>query len=323
MIFEEQTSLKPDYYPWAYQFIEAAQNGFWTHREFGFKSDIQDFKVNLSKEEKEIIVRSLALIGQVECSVKKYWGRLGDNCPHPSLYDLGFTIASQEVVHRSAYSQLLETLGITEAFEEILQLDIIKGRENYLKKHLHKFHSDNKKQFVYSLILFTLFIENVSLFSQFYTINWFLSFRNCLKDTSKQTEYSAREEMLHFQVGAKLINVIREEHPELFDEELEKKVIYESGQAVKYEFEIIDWIINGFEHENLNSELLKNFIKNRMNESLNDIGYTSIFEVDEKLLKNASWFDEQVLGNNMTDFFWGKPVEYSKNNKSYSEEDLF
>jgi ribonucleoside-diphosphate reductase beta chain len=144
-----------------------------------------------------------------------------------------------------------------------------------------------------------------------------------LKDTNKQNEYSAREEDLHAKVGIKLINTIRQEHPELFDEELEKKVIYEAGQAVKYEFEIIDWIVNGYDHEFLNSDLLKNFIKNRMNESLVQIGYPSLFDVDTDANFKTVWFDEQVLGNNMTDFFSAKPVEYSKNAMSFSEEDIF
>jgi len=243
MIFQESLSRKPDYYSWAQKFVEAAQNGFWTHREFNFSSDIQDFKVLLSDQERTMVIRSLACIGQIEISVKTFWAKLGENCPHPSLFDLGYTLAHQEVIHGNAYSRLLEVLGIDDAFEEILKLDIIKGRVNYLKKHTHKYHSDNKKQFIYALILFTLFIENISLFSQFYTLNWFYRFKNVLKDTNKQTEYSAREEDLHAKVGVTLINVIKEEHPELFDEELEQKVIYEASQAIRYEFEIVDWII--------------------------------------------------------------------------------
>jgi ribonucleoside-diphosphate reductase beta chain len=154
-------------------------------------------------------------------------------------------------------------------------------------------------------------------------LNWFLKYKNCLKDTNKQNEYSAREEDLHAKVGIKLINTIKEEHPELFDDELEKKVIYEAGQAVKYEFEIIDWIVNGYDHEYLNSDLLKNFIKTRMNDSLLQIGYPSLFEIDVNLNSKTIWFDEQILGNNQTDFFHSRPTEYSKNDKSFSEDDLF
>jgi len=323
MIFEEQISRKPDNYPWTQQFIEAAQNGFWTHREFNFQSDVQDFLVKLTEQERQIVVRALSTIGQLEISVKKFWSKLGDNCPHPSLYDLGFVFASQEVIHGDSYESLLEKLGLEQAFDDLLKQDIIQGRVGYLKKHLHKFHADNKKQFVYSIILFSIFIENLALFSQFYTIMWFGRFKNVLKDTDKQVDYTSREENLHFEAGAKIINTIREEHPELFDEELETKIRSECQEAIEYEFKIIEWIVNGYNEDGLNSELLKNFIKNRLNESLVKIGYSAMFDIDSQLLAKTSWFDEQILGNNHSDFFFGRPTEYSKKSKSFDENSLF
>jgi ribonucleoside-diphosphate reductase beta chain len=323
MIFDEQISRKPDHYSWTQDFIEAMHNGFWTHREFTFSSDVQDFKVNLTEQQKQIIIRALSTIGQLEISVKKFWAKLGDNLPHPSLNDLGYTMAHVEVIHGDAYERLLEVLGIDDNFEKILELDIIKGRVNYLRKHLHKFHNDNKKQFIYSLILFTLFVENIALFSQFYTISYFGRFLNLLKDTNKQVEYTSREENLHAMIGIKIINTIKQEYPELFDKELEEKIIYESQEAVKYECEIIDWIVNGYKEANLDSQILKEFIKNRLNESLQEIGYDTIFDIDNELLKKTSWFDEQILGNNMTDFFHSRPVEYSKKALSFDIEALF
>ena len=323
MIFDEQITRKPDKYPWTQDFIEAMHNGFWTVREFNFQSDIQDFRVSLSDQEKIIITRALSTIGQLEISVKKFWAKIGDNLPHPSINDMGYVMANVEVVHGDAYERLLEVLGIEDSFEEILKLDMIKGRVNYLRKHLHKFHSDNKKQFIYSLILFTLFVENIALFSQFYTIGFFSRYKNVLKDTNKQVEYTSREENLHAMIGIKLINTIREEYPEIFDEELETKISYEAKEAVKYECQIAEWIINGYEHDKLNDSLLKEFIKNRMNESLVSIGYDKIFDTDNEILSKTIWFDEQVLGNNMTDFFHSRPVEYSKKSQSFAEEDLF
>lgn len=323
MIFDEQITRKPDNYPWTQNFIEAMHNGFWTDREFNFQSDIQDFKVSLTGQEKEIIVRALSTIGQLEISVKKFWAKLGDNLPHPSINDMGYVMANTEVIHGDAYERLLEVLGIDDSFDEILKLDIIQGRVGYLRKHLHKFHDNNKKQFIYSLILFTLFVENIALFSQFYTISWFGRYKNLLKDTNKQVEYTSREENLHAMIGIKIINTVKEEYPDLFDEELKQKIMHEAKDAIKYECQIIEWIINGYEHEKLNSNLLKEFIKNRMNESLKQIGYDKVFEVDESVISETRWFEEQILGNNMTDFFHSRPVEYTKCSQSFDAEDLF
>ena len=324
MIFEEQITRKPDNYPWTEEYISAMHNGFWTDKEFNFQSDIQDFKVNLNDQEREMVKRSLSAIGQIEVAVKTFWANLGQNLPHPSLTDLGFVMANVEVIHNNAYERLLKVLDLEDVFEENMSLDIIQNRIKYLRKYLKKCYKDDKKQYLYSLILFTLYVENVSLFAQFYTINYFNRFRNYLKDTAQQVAYTSREEMLHALVGIKLVNVIREEHPELFDEEIQERVASSCIKAFEAEANIIEWSLNGYESEYLSADILKNLIKNRLNDSLKQIGFEPVFDdVDESLLEQTVWFDEDVLGNTATDFFYKRPTEYSKKDKSYDEEDLF
>jgi ribonucleoside-diphosphate reductase beta chain len=323
MIFEEQLSRKPNHYPWTEEFIEAMHNGFWTDKEFSFTSDVQDFNVSLTENEREMIIRTLSAIGQIEVAVKKFWAKLGDNLPHPSLTDLGYVMANVEVIHNNAYERLLKILGLEEVFEENLKLDFIEGRVNYLRKYTHRFYKDSKKQYVYALILFTLFVENVSLFSQFYIINWFNRYKNVLKDTGQQVKYTRNEENLHALAGIKIINTIREEHPELFDEELEERIIQESQAAFEAESNLVDWMVNGYEEKGLNTPLLKEFIKNRINESLEQIGFREAFSVDKNLLVDTMWFEEELLGNNATDFFHSRPVEYSKNSQTFDADDLF
>lgn len=323
MIFEEQISRKPNQYPWTEEFIESMHNGFWTDKEFSFKSDIQQFKVNLDDQQREIVVRTLSAIGQIEIAVKTFWAKLGENLPHPSLSDLGYVMANVEVIHNNAYERLISALGLEDVFENNLKLDWIEGRVKYLRKYTHRYYKDSKKQYLYALILFTLFVENVSLFSQFYIINWFARFKNVLKDTDQQVKYTRNEEQIHGLVGTKIINTIREEYPELFDAELEEKIAHEAKEALKSESEIVDWMVNGINEENLTASILKEFIKNRINESLKQIKFKPVFEIDNELLGKTKWFEEELLGNNMTDFFHSRPVEYSKKSQSFDESDLF
>jgi len=323
MIFNEQISRKPNKYPWTDKFIQAMHDGFWTDKEFNFSSDIQDFKVNLSEKEKEIIIRTLSAIGQIEIAVKTFWAKLGENLPHPSLSDLGYVMANVEVVHNNAYERLISVLGLENVFEENLKLDWIQGRVKYLRKYTHRFYKDSKKQYLYALILFTLFVENVSLFSQFYIVNWFARFKNVLKDTDQQVKYTRNEENIHGLVGIKIVNTIREEYPELFDEELTNKIVSEAKEAFESESEIIDWMVNGIQEEGLNASILKEFVKNRINESLVQIGFPQVFEIDKDILSATIWFQEELLGNNMVDFFHSKPTEYSKNSQCFDESELF
>jgi len=323
MIFDEQISRKPNHYPWTDKFIKAMHDGFWTDKEFTFSSDVQQFKVTLTEKEKEIIIRTLSAIGQIEVAVKTFWAKLGDNLPHPSLQDLGYVMASVEVIHNSAYERLLSVLGLDDIFEQNLKLEWIQGRVKYLRKYTHKFYKDSKKQYLYAIILFTLFVENVSLFSQFYVINWFARFKNVLKDTDQQVKYTRNEENLHALVGIKIINTIREEYPDLFDQELEERIIKEAGEAFASESQIVDWMVNGINEEGLSAPILKEFIKNRINQSLEQIGFPQAFEVNKELLSSTMWFEEELLGNNMADFFHTRPTEYSKKNQSFTEDDLF
>jgi ribonucleoside-diphosphate reductase beta chain len=311
-IFDEQIARKPDNYPWAKEFVDAMHNGFWTDKEFSFVSDKQDFKVALTEEERLIIMRTLSAIAQIEIAVKKFWAKLGDNLPHPSLVDLGLVLSSVEVIHNNAYQRLLDELDLNHVFEENLKEDVIIGRVNYLQKYNHKFYKDSKKQYVYALILFSLFVENVSLFSQFYIILWFERYRNVLKDTAQQVNYTKREEDLHAKAGIKLVNTIREEFPDLFDTELEDRILHEAEQAFNSESKIIDWIVGQWSDQRISANILKEYIKSRINDSLYHIGFKQLFEVDVNARRDFEWMDEDTLGNNSTDFFFQRPTDYAK-----------
>lgn len=323
MLFEEQISRKPDHYPWAKKFIDAIWQGFWTPDEFNFRSDYSQFKTDLDEDEQRVIVRALSAIGQIEVAVKTFWADIGRHMPHPSIRDLGFAMANSEVIHNLAYEKLLDVLHLTHVFEENLNEDVIRGRVNYLRKYLKKTYKNDHKQYIYSIILFTLFVENVSLFSQFYVIMHFNRYRAVLKDCAQQVQYTRNEEMLHAQVGIKLINTLREEYPELFDEELEHRIAHECLESLEAEGRVIDWMLSDYTAPGLSANILKDFIAKRMKDSLDAIGFdSSAIKYNEHNVDQTYWFDEELLGTNMTDFFQKRPVEYAKG-KGVTADDLF
>jgi ribonucleoside-diphosphate reductase beta chain len=144
-----------------------------------------------------------------------------------------------------------------------------------------------------------------------------------LKDCAQQVQYTRNEEMLHAQVGIKIINTLREEYPELFDEELQKRIESECIDSLKAESKVIDWIMGDYAIQGLDASILKAFIAKRMKESIDQIGFdSSAIVYDAELVKKTHWFDEELYGANMTDFFQKRPVEYSKG-KAITADDLF
>jgi len=322
MMFQEQISRKPDHYPWTKDFIEAIWSGFWTPEEFNFTSDYSQFKTEMNDQEREVLVKALSAIGQIEVAVKTFWANLGDNLPHPSIRDLGYAMGNSEVIHNMAYEKLLDVLGITDVFEKNLQDPIIAGRVQYLRKYLKKVYKDDRKQYIYAITLFTLFVENVSLFSQFYIILHMNKSKGILKDTANQVKYTRNEEMLHAQCGIKIIQTLRSEYPELFDEELEARIAEECVESIKAESNVIRWIMSEYEQPGLSTDILIEFIKKRMVESLDAINFNHNITYDKELTKETTWFEEGLYGANMVDFFQGRPVDYARG-KGISADDLF
>ena len=224
MIFDKRIAFKPYEYPEVLKFREAIKHSRWDVEEFNFDSDAYEFKNSLSKEEREVIKRTLLAISQIEISVKTFWSKLGDHLPKPEFNSVGITFGENEVVHSEAYSKLLEVLGFNSEFDLLLQNPVIGGRVDYLTKYL-KNTGDNAKQiYTLNLSLFSMFIENVSLFSQFAIIKSFTEKKNLLKEIDTVVEATMKEEIIHAQFGIYLINLIKKEYPEWFDQDFYDKI---------------------------------------------------------------------------------------------------
>lgn len=322
-IFQVRKNFKPFEYPDVIQFKEAIQFSYWLVSEFNFHSDIQDFHVKLSPVEQNIIKNTLLAISQIEVSVKKFWGKIGDRFPKAEFDQVGATFAESEVRHSDAYSHLLQVLGLNDDFAMLLENPVIQGRVDYLTKYLKNVSSSSNEAYSLTLALFSLFIENVSLFSQFLIIKSFNKYKNVLKDIDNVVQATQKEETIHALLGAQIINYIKEENPTWFNEEFQATIERASRKAYNAEAAIIDWIFEGGDLDFISKDAIKEFIKYRFNESANLIGGTNIFEVDEEKLKTIYWFIEESLTDVNTDFFYKRPVTYSKKVQSVTEADLF
>ena len=69
--------------------------------------------------------------------------------------------------------------------------------------------------------------------------------------------------------------------------------------------------------------VIKEFIKNRFNNSLESIGISKVFDINETLLSNTDWFDDEIIGTKHGDFFVKRSIAYTKRSKSITHEDLF
>ena len=322
-IFAKRVNLKPYDYPNLNDYVDAIRHSYWVHTEFNYTSDIQDFKVHLDEKERSAVQRAMLAISQIEIAVKTFWGDIYKRMPKPEIGNVGATFAESEVRHADAYSHLIQLLGLNKEFENLLQVPAIRRRIKYLEKAIVNSKAVENKEYFESVILFSMFVENVSLFSQFLVIMSFNKHKNKLKGISNAVEATSKEENIHAEFGFDLVNLIKEENPDWWTENLVEDLIDATLEAYDAEEEIVNWIFENGDLDFLTKKQTMEFIKHRFNVSLNSIGIDSIFKVNETLLSTTEWFDDEILTTKHTDFFNKRSINYSKKSKSITSNDLF
>ena len=196
-------------------------------------------------------------------------------------------------------------------------------RVHYLETALKNSRSEDNREYAESILLFSLFIEHVSLFSQFLIIMGFNKHKNMLKGISNVVEATSKEEQIHGDFGIDLIKVLQKENPEWFTEAYHKRIQDMCKTAFEAEKDVVDWIFEKGELDFLPKAVVNEFLKNRFNNSLQSIGIDKIFDIDQNLVDQTEWFDDEIIGTKHGDFFVKRSINYSKRSQSITSDDLF
>lgn len=330
-LFTERIEYKPFEYPIYYTegWLRQMQ-AFWLHTEISMQGDVKDWNENLSPSEKNLVGNILLGFAQTECAVSDYWtGMVTKWFPKHEIKQMAMGFGSQETIHAVAYSYLNETLGL-EDFKAFLHEPsmaakfefLLNTKSDYTHEDLAK-SADARRDVARSLAIFSAFAEGVSLYSSFAVLYSF-QMRNLLKGIGQQMKWSVRDESLHSKMGCQLFNHMCSEYPEL-REQVQAEVEEAAHIMVEMELAYIDKIFEMGDLENLKADDLKEFIKKRANEKLNELGYEVVFNYSEDMASNLDWFYHLTGGVTWTDFFAQRSTDYSKagEDENWDEDDLF
>jgi ribonucleoside-diphosphate reductase beta chain len=141
-----------------------------------------------------------------------------------------------------------------------------------------------------------------------------------MKGTGQIVEWSVRDESLHSKAGCWLFRTLVEESSELDAHTLSQEIYEACDLSVKLEFDFIDRVFEMGDIEGLNKEQLKNFIKERANQKLIELGYNPLYnDIDPNLLKQMEWFGHLTSGKTHQDFFANRVTDYSKSTADWSD----
>jgi ribonucleoside-diphosphate reductase beta chain len=323
-LLQERIVYKPFEYQTAADYWLKQQQAHWLHTEVPMMSDINDWKQNLSKTEKNIIGSILKGFAQTETVVNDYWSGLVTKWfRKPEIIMMATTFGAFETIHAEAYSLLNEELGLDD-FSEFLEDETTMAKIENLMNIRDSFNGEiNWHERAKSLAIFSAFTEGVNLFSSFAVL---LSFKmkNKLKGVGQIVEWSIRDESLHSEAGCWLFRTLLRENPELKTPELETAINEAALLSLKLELDFIEKVYELGDLEGCSKYNLTNFIKNRVNTKLSDLGYPPILtDIDMTAVNEMKWFDALSAGKQHTDFFANRVTNYSKGHLEWDTSSIF
>ena len=320
-LFDERIAYKPFEYPEYYTegWLKQAQ-AFWLHTEIPMSGDVKDWNESLTVKEKHLVGNILLGFAQTECAVSDYWTqKVVSWFPKHEIQQMAMMFGSQETVHAVAYSYLNETLKL-EDYEAFLHEPATAERFD----NLVAYDGDDRKGIAKSLAVFSAFAEGVSLYSAFAVLYSF-QLRNLLKGIGQQMKWSVRDESLHSRMGCQLFRHMCEEDKDLL-EDCREDIVDAAKIMVELEEKYIEKMFEMGDIDGIKSYDLKQFIRKRTNEKLQELGYVdlgSYFSYDEEAASSLDWFYHLTGGHTHTDFFAIRSTDYSKANEGEDFEDVW
>jgi ribonucleoside-diphosphate reductase beta chain len=304
-IFEKTKHIDPKYQHLD-KYVNIMYRGFWTPAKYEKlikEVDAPHYFNSMEKLDQDVVSRCILAISIVEDKVKTYWSSLALDIPQTIIGDVGGLFGMSEVTHRRSYHSLAENLHIDT--DNLNRFEALKGRIEYLAKYVE---SDpkiiGKKRILKKLVLFTSLVERCSLFTQFYILMSYAYRNRGLKTISALQETTAIEEVTHYSFGIDLVNIIKEELPQMWDEYMVELVTDNIKVAYQSELNLIDWFFENGVPEHLTKEEVINFLNYNFNVISKDLGLDIVYPVDDKLYQERNeWFTVKVFTTSEPDFF--------------------
>lgn len=309
-----RAAYSPFEYDQAYKYWELQQQSHWLHSEISMASDINDWKLNLSDTERNVVGQILKGFTQSEVFIQEYWSQMVSKWfKKPEIQMMAASFASMESIHAVAYAYLNQSLGL-EDFSAFLHEPTAKAKIDRLMATKGK----SKEEIARSLAIFSGFNEGVNLFSSFAVLLNFSRF-NKMKGLGQIIAFSIKDESLHSDAGCWLFRTLIQECPDVWTDELKKSIYDAARLTIELEDNFIDKAFEAGEVEGLDPKDLKNFIRFRCNTKLEDLGLKKNWKnIEKESLQRMTWFDVLSSGVSHSDFFASRVDSYAKGQHDWS-----
>lgn len=225
--------LVPFKYEWAWQkYLDGCAN-HWMPQEVNMTSDIALWKSEdgLSDDERTIIKRNLGFFSTADSLVANNLVlaiyRLITN---PECRQYLLRQAFEEAIHTHAYQYCIESMGLDEGeiFNMYHEIPSVADKASWALQYTKEISDptfntgtiETDKTLLKNLIAYYCVLEGIFFYCGFTQI-LSMGRRNKMTGTSEQFQYILRDESMHVNFGIDVINQIKLENPQLWDESMQ------------------------------------------------------------------------------------------------------
>ena len=310
--------LVPFKYDWAWQkYLDGSAN-HWMPQEINMTADVALWKDKngLTEDERRIVMRNLGFFSTADSLVaNNIVLSVYKHITNPECRQYLLRQALEEAIHTHAYQYVIESLGMDEGeifnmYKEIPSVAkkaawALPFTKSLSDQTFETGTEENDKILLRNLIAFYCVLEGIFFYCGFTQI-LSMGNRNKMTGTAEQFQYILRDESMHVNFGIDMINQIKLENPNLWDEEMQKQAETMILQGTQLEIEYAqDTMPKGI--LGMNSEMMAEYLHFIANRRLTQIGLNEAFP-------NASnpfpWMSEIMDLRKEKNFFETRVIEY-------------
>ena len=241
-------TLRPMRYPQFFDMYRDAIKNTWTVDEIDFSTDLNDLDNKITPAERHLVNRLVAFFATGDSIVANnlvlnLYQHI--NAPEARMY-LSRQLY-EEALHVQFYLTLLDNYipDMDErqaAFAAVENIPSIKQKADFCFKYMSSLDGvselktkDERRQFLMNLICFATCIEGLFFFAAFAYV-YFLRSKGLLNGLADGTNWVFRDESGHMNFALEVVNTVRNEEPDLFDDEMNQRISDMIAEAVDCEY---------------------------------------------------------------------------------------
>ena len=310
--------LVPFKYDWAWQkYLDGSAN-HWMPQEVNMTADIALWKNKdgLTEDERRIVMRNLGFFSTADSLVaNNIVLTVYKQITNPECRQYLLRQALEEAIHTHAYQYVIESLGIDEGeiFNMYREVPSVARKAAWALPFTSSQSDENfktgtleaDKTLLRNLIAFYCVLEGIFFYCGFTQI-LSMGNRNKMTGTAEQFQYILRDESMHVNFGIDMINQIKLENPQLWDqamqEEAAEMILQGTALEIEYAKDTMPTGILG-----MNAEMMTEYLHFIANRRLTQIGLTEEFP---NATSPFPWMSEIMDLRKEKNFFETRVIEY-------------